>query len=50
MKKKVINIKPPLSYKKAKDSLVSQGKRCYDRKQSDYGGESKPQFHKQNIL
>ena len=49
-KKKVINIKASTKYKKAKDSLASQGKRWYDRKQSDYGGESKPRFHKQNVL
>ncbi|XP_008591353.1 PREDICTED: 60S ribosomal protein L36a-like [Galeopterus variegatus] len=26
-------------YKKGKDSLYVQGKRCYDRKQSGYGGQ-----------
>ncbi|XP_059551063.1 large ribosomal subunit protein eL42-like [Myotis daubentonii] len=31
-------------YKKDKDSLFLQGKRCYDRKQSDYGGHTKPVF------
>lgn len=29
-----------------KASLYSQGKRRYDRKQSGYGGQTKPVFHK----
>ena len=33
-------------YKKGKDSLYAQGKRCYDRKQSGYGGQTKPFFRK----
>ncbi|XP_014202147.1 large ribosomal subunit protein eL42-like [Pan paniscus] len=33
-------------YKKAKDSLYAQGKRCYDRKQSGHGGQTKPIFRK----
>jgi len=33
-------------YKKGKDSKVVQGKRRYDRKQSGYGGQTKPVFHK----
>merc|ERR1712141_307419 len=33
-------------YKKGKDSLYAQGKRRYDRKQSGYGGQTKPIFHK----
>ncbi|XP_069320168.1 large ribosomal subunit protein eL42-like [Eulemur rufifrons] len=33
-------------YKKGKDSLYAQGKRSYDRKQSDYGGQTKPIFQK----
>ncbi|XP_050999276.1 60S ribosomal protein L36a-like [Acomys russatus] len=33
-------------YKKGKDSLYAQGKRRYDRKQSDYGGQTKPIFRK----
>jgi large subunit ribosomal protein L44e len=33
-------------YKKGKDSLAAQGKRRYDRKQSCYGGQTKPVFHK----
>ncbi|CAK9877177.1 unnamed protein product [Sphagnum jensenii] len=33
-------------YKKGKDSLYVQGKRRYDRKQSGYGGQTKPVFHK----
>lgn len=33
-------------YKKGKDSLSVQGKRRYDRKQSGYGGQTKPVFHK----
>jgi large subunit ribosomal protein L44e len=36
-------------YKKGKDSLSAQGKRCYDRKQSGYGGQTKPVFHKMVI-
>ncbi|XP_062954130.1 large ribosomal subunit protein eL42-like [Cynocephalus volans] len=31
-------------YKKGKDSLYAQGKRHYDRKQSGYGGQTKPIF------
>ncbi|XP_032007629.1 large ribosomal subunit protein eL42-like [Hylobates moloch] len=34
-------------YKKGKDSLYAQGKRCYDRKQSGYGGQTKLIFQKQ---
>ncbi|KAK1334388.1 hypothetical protein QTO34_005392 [Cnephaeus nilssonii] len=33
-------------YKKGKDSLSAQGKQSYDRKQSGYGGQTKPIFHK----
>uniref|UniRef100_A0A7N6A7P2 60S ribosomal protein L36a n=1 Tax=Anabas testudineus TaxID=64144 RepID=A0A7N6A7P2_ANATE len=33
-------------YKKGKDSLYAQGKRRYDRKQSGYGGQTKPIFRK----
>ncbi|RUO96808.1 ribosomal protein L44e, partial [Jimgerdemannia flammicorona] len=33
-------------YKKGKDSIFAQGKRCYDQKQSGYGGQTKPVFHK----
>merc|ERR1711976_719296 len=33
-------------YKKGKDSIYAQGKRRYDRKQSGYGGQTKPIFHK----
>mmetsp|Transcript_36104 Transcript_36104/g.56390 ORF Transcript_36104/g.56390 Transcript_36104/m.56390 type:complete len:106 (-) Transcript_36104:63-380(-) len=33
-------------YKKGKDSLFAQGKRRYDRKQSGFGGQTKPVFHK----
>lgn len=33
-------------YKKGKDSLSAQGKRRYDRKQSGYGGQTKPVFQK----
>ncbi|XP_021546338.1 60S ribosomal protein L36a-like [Neomonachus schauinslandi] len=33
-------------YKKGKDSLYAQGKRRYDRKQSGYGGKTKPIFWK----
>ncbi|CAO2587828.1 60S ribosomal protein L36a [Lemmus lemmus] len=33
-------------YKKGKDSLYAQGKRRYDRKQSGYGGQTKPIFCK----
>ncbi|XP_006343505.1 60S ribosomal protein L44-like, partial [Solanum tuberosum] len=35
-----------IQYKKGKDSLASQEKRRYDRKQSGYGGQTKPVFHK----
>jgi large subunit ribosomal protein L44e len=34
--------------KKSKDSLYGQGKRCYDRKQSGYGGQTKPIFWKKS--
>lgn len=37
-------------YKKGKDSLYAQGKRRYDRKQSGYGGQTKPVFHKKVSL
>ena len=33
-------------YKKGKGSLYAQGKRRYDRKQSGYGGQTKPIFRK----
>merc|ERR1711916_187898 len=33
-------------YKKGKDSIAAQGKRRYDRKQSGFGGQTKPVFHK----
>ncbi|XP_075855244.1 large ribosomal subunit protein eL42-like [Microcebus murinus] len=33
-------------FKKGKDSLYAQGKKCYDCKQSGYGGETKPIFWK----
>ncbi|KAL9659092.1 hypothetical protein QQ045_009630 [Rhodiola kirilowii] len=33
-------------YNKGKDSLAAQGKHRYDRKQSGYGGQTKPVFHK----
>ncbi|MFQ6637278.1 hypothetical protein Gotur_014628, partial [Gossypium turneri] len=36
-------------YKKGKDSLAAQGKRCYDCKQSGYGGQTKPVFHRKVI-
>ncbi|XP_059103643.1 large ribosomal subunit protein eL42-like [Peromyscus eremicus] len=35
-------------YKKGKDSLSAQGKRRYDRKQSSYGGQTKPIFGKKD--
>ncbi|XP_028625783.1 60S ribosomal protein L36a-like [Grammomys surdaster] len=35
-----------MQYKKGKDSLSAHGKRHYDRKQSGYGGHTKPIFHK----
>ncbi|XP_041431087.1 60S ribosomal protein L36a isoform X3 [Xenopus laevis] len=37
-------------YKKGKDSLYAQGKRRYDRKQSGYGGQTKPIFRKKGDL
>merc|ERR1712072_877465 len=33
-------------YKKGKESIWAQGKRRYDRKQSGFGGQTKPIFHK----
>merc|ERR1712075_4825 len=33
-------------YKAGKASLFAQGKRRYDSKQSGYGGQTKPIFHK----
>merc|ERR1711881_437473 len=33
-------------YKAGKASLFAQGERRYDRKQSGYGGQTKPVFHK----
>merc|ERR1711862_339751 len=33
-------------YKTGKASVFAQGKRRYDRKQSRYGGQTKPIFHK----
>merc|ERR1712170_314365 len=33
-------------YKTGKASLHAQGKRRYDRKQSGFGGQTKPVFHK----
>merc|ERR1712227_460648 len=33
-------------YKAGKASLYARGKRRYDRKQSGYGGQTKPVFHK----
>ncbi|XP_037678297.1 60S ribosomal protein L36a-like [Choloepus didactylus] len=33
-------------YKKGKDCLYAQGKQCYGRKQSGYGGQTKPVFQK----
>jgi large subunit ribosomal protein L44e len=33
-------------YKQGAQSLVSQGKRRYDRKQKGYGGQTKPIFRK----
>ena len=35
-----------MQYKTEKASLSAQGKRRYDRKQSGYGGKTKPVFHK----
>ncbi|KAJ2641038.1 40s ribosomal protein L44e [Coemansia sp. RSA 1694] len=33
-------------YKTGKASVFAQGKRRYDRKQSGFGGQTKPVFHK----
>ncbi|MBZ3885214.1 60S ribosomal protein L36a-like [Sciurus carolinensis] len=33
-------------YKKGKDYLYAQGRQCYDRKQSGYGGQTKSIFRK----
>jgi ribosomal protein L44E len=35
-----------VQYKKGKDSSMAQGRRRYDRKQSGFGGQTKPIFHK----
>lgn len=35
-------------YKKGKDSLIRQGKRRYDAKQSGFGGQTKPIFRKKS--
>ncbi len=35
-----------VQYKAGKARLGAQGKRRYDRKQSGYGGQTKPIFHK----
>ena len=35
-----------VQYKAGKARLLAQGKRRYDKKQSGYGGQSKPIFHK----
>jgi large subunit ribosomal protein L44e len=37
---------PILTYDTLQASLFAQGKRRYDRKQSGYGGQTKPVFHK----
>ena len=36
----------PTDYHTLQASLFAQGKRRYDRKQSGYGGQTKPVFHK----
>lgn len=36
-------------YKKGKESLYAQGKQHYDRKHSEYGGQTKPIFQKKAI-
>ena len=44
-----LNVNSPhkvTQYKTGKASLFAQGKRRYDRKQSGYGGQTKPVFHK----
>merc|ERR1711939_1226828 len=38
--------KKDTQHKAGKASLFAQGKRRYDRKQSGYGGQTKPVFHK----
>ncbi|XP_043834475.1 60S ribosomal protein L36a-like [Dromiciops gliroides] len=35
-----------MQYKMGKDSLYTQGKQCYNHKQSSYGGQTKPIFCK----
>ena len=35
-----------IKYKKVKDSFAAPGKRRYGRKQSGYGGKTKPVFQK----
>ena len=41
-----VNIPLVLTHKSEQASLFAQGKRRYDRKQSGYGGQTKPVFHK----
>ncbi|XP_054319775.1 large ribosomal subunit protein eL42-like [Pongo pygmaeus] len=36
----------PHKVTQGKDSWYAQGKQCYDRKQSGYGGQTKPIFQK----
>ncbi|KAG8940345.1 40s ribosomal protein L44e [Tulasnella sp. 424] len=45
----MVNVPKPhkvTQYKTGKASISAQGKRRYDRKQSGYGGQTKPVFHK----
>ena len=43
---KISTLEKVTQYKAGKASLYAQGKRRYDRKQSGYGGQTKPVFHK----
>lgn len=43
---KVHTVHKVTQYKKGKESKAAQGRRRYDRKQSGYGGQTKPIFRK----
>jgi len=50
---KVHKVHKVTQYKKSKERQASQGRRRYDRKQSGFGGQTKPIFRKKvkkNIL
>lgn len=43
---KVHKVHKVTQYKKSKERQASQGRRRYDRKQSGFGGQTKPIFRK----